>query len=78
MIIQVDNGKRLAIEGVATEAVVSVRGDEATVAVVPRDLVALPRRGQVVTMLGSSWGVIRTTTNTRELVAFICRRRVDG
>lgn len=78
MIIQIDNGKRVAIEGVATEAVVSVRGDEATVAIVPRDLVALPRRGQALTMLGASWEVVRTTSNTRELVTFNCRRMADG
>lgn len=78
MIIQIENGTKLPIEGVATEASISVRGDTATVAVDARQLIAAPRPGKIIEMMDAPWEVLKTTSRTRELLTFTCRRLVSG
>jgi hypothetical protein len=78
MIIQVDNGSRQPIDGVAAEASVLVKGDVATVAVEAGALIASPHPGQVITLFDKPWQVIRTLLRTRQVVTFICRRTDVG
>jgi hypothetical protein len=77
MIIQIENGQRQPIDGVATEASVTARGDTATVAVATTNLIALPRPGKIIEMMSGKWEVVKTTSRTRELVTFTCRRSAD-
>jgi hypothetical protein len=78
MIIQVDTSNVQPIDGIATSAGMSAKGDVATVSVAVGDLIAFPRPGQRITLWGASWEVIKTVLRTPQSVTFTCRRLADG
>lgn len=78
MIIQIAASPRLQIEGVATEASVTVKGDTATVGVAIGAMIAMPRPGQIIGLFDQQWQVVRTLTRTAQVIEFTCRRLADG
>lgn len=78
MILQVDNGTPMAIEGIAHRARVLIKGDEATVAVATADLIAMPKIGQRFQVFSRAWEFVSTLSRSRDVVSFSCRGAVDG
>lgn len=74
MIINVDNGSREPIDGVARAASIRLGAQVATVSVASADLIAPPRPNQDLTFSGVRWAVERTIARTAHALTFTCRR----
>lgn len=74
MIIDVNNGAREPIEGIARIASIQRLGDNATVSVAADDLIRPPCPEQGLTMLRETWTVVRTTARNAHALTFTCRR----
>lgn len=78
MRITVDTPQILDIDGIGRSAHVRQRGEEASVALAPRDLLATQRLlGTTFTMLGCIW-LITAASISPVGVGFTCRRQSDG
>jgi hypothetical protein len=78
VIVNINNGTREPIPGVAGEALISIRGDVATVSVAKPALIALPAAGTMIEFLNASWAFVKTAQRTPDGVTFTCRRMADG
>ncbi|GEM_PF-1548033 len=78
MNIDVNNGRREPIEGIAEMASISAPGDLATVAVSLAQLIRAPRPNEQLRFQDDLWSVIRTQRRTAHVHIFTCKRIGNG
>ncbi len=77
MNIDVNNGRREPIEGIAEMASISAPSDLATVAVSAAQLIRTPRKGEQLRFQDDLWSVIRSR-RTAHVLTFTCKRIGNG
>jgi hypothetical protein len=78
VIIQVNNGERIEIEGIARQAAIAVHTDTATVSVLSEDLIKMPLIGAEIAAVGARWSVYRINAANPQAITLNCRRMPDG
>lgn len=78
MIVRVENGRRVAIYGLTSEAGLVFDKGYGTVSVEKRLLQKLPRVGDVYEILGEEWRISAIESHTPKQINFLIERYRDG